>query len=376
MSAAGAQRAGRPFVGLVAVAAVWILIRFATFQPALPDGGIPMRLSIVSIPQSPAPVTAEPGSESVPGRRTLSYPQRVDLRAASTSDASQAGVAYPRRVALEAPTSVEAEPVRAVSAPTYAAAHGAIFLSVLSRVPNAALPARLASSTVQPGDVAVPRRSIRRWSIDAWAFVRQDSSRAGFGLRPGTLGASQVGYVARYSPAPESKFKPAIYSRLTKALIDSGETDTALGVQLRPVPALPVNFHGEVRATAVQGRSFVRPAVFATGGFYDVPLGFGLTSRGYVQGGYVGGEFATGFIDGHVLAERRLLDRYGFDMRIGGGAWGGAQQGVSRLDVGPVASYTFTIADKPVRLQADYRFRVAGNAEPADGASITLSTSF
>ena len=367
------DRAGRPVVGLVAMAAAWIAIRVVTVAPVPPEEAA-ARVAFVSKNSATRSADVAERERAARSGTPVAYPQRVDLRAATVGDVVERP--YPERVALAAPTAVEPTVVPAPAPATTAAAHGAIFLSLFSSVPVAVLSNMAATSTARTGEVAVPRERSRRWSLDAWAFVREGSSRAGFGPRPGTLGASQTGYVARYSPAPDSRFRPAVYTRLAKALIEGGETDTALGVQIRPIPGLPINLHGEVRATDVQSRSFIRPAVFATSGFYDVPLGLGFTGRGYAQGGYVGGDFATGFVDGHALAERSILRESGIDMRIGGGVWGGAQQGVSRVDVGPMASYTFRVANKAVRFQADYRFRVAGDAEPADGASLTLSTSF
>lgn len=60
-------------------------------------------------------------------------------------------------------------------------------------------------------------------------------------------------------------------------------------------------------------------------------------------------------------------------MKAGAGAWGAAQSGVTRLDVGPQASVRFPAN---LTLAADWRFRVAGDAAPASGPTLTLSTDF
>ena len=113
--------------------------------------------------------------------------------------------------------------------------------------------------------------------------------------------------------------------------------------------------------------------------FHHVPLGFQV--RGYAQAGWVGGDYATAFVDGQIVADREVA---AFDLgktrdgslRVGGGAWGGAQRNAERLDAGPSASLVVPVADAPVRLSVDYRFRILGDAEPDSGVAVTLSTGF
>ena len=223
------ERAGRPVVGLVAMAAAWIAIRVVTVAPVVPEEA-DARVAFVSTSNATRSADVAERESGVRGGTLVTYPQRVDLRTASIGDDVERP--YPERVALAPPTAVESSVLEAPAPATTAAAHGAIFLSLFARVPVAVLSNMAATSTAQPGEVAVPRERSRRWSLDAWAFVRENSRQAGFGPRPGTLGASQTGYVARYSPAPDSRFRPAVYTRLAKALIEGGETDTALGVQI------------------------------------------------------------------------------------------------------------------------------------------------
>ena len=64
------------------------------------------------------------------------------------------------------------------------------------------------------------------------------------------------------------------------------------------------------------------------------------------------------------------------ELRAGAGAWGGAQKGAARLDIGPSASVDFRIGPANGRAQIDYRVKVAGDAEPGDGVAFTLSTGF
>src|SRR5690606_21417691 len=107
-------------------------------------------------------------------------------------------------------------------------------------------------------------------------------------------------------------------------------------------------------------------------------VGLPLGARGelYLQGGYVGGEFATAFVDGQARIERPLGRLGETELTAGAGAWGGAQKGAARLDIGPSAALTFRLGDGRGRVAADYRFRVVGEAEPASGPALTLSAGF
>jgi len=103
---------------------------------------------------------------------------------------------------------------------------------------------------------------------------------------------------------------------------------------------------------------------------------FGVRGEAYVQAGYVGGRFATAFVDGQARAERRVARLGEAEITAGTGAWGGAQKGAGRLDIGPTAAVSFRLGEARGRVAADYRFRVAGEAEPKSGPALTLSAGF
>ena len=107
----------------------------------------------------------------------------------------------------------------------------------------------------------------------------------------------------------------------------------------------------------------------------DLPLR--MRSEFYLQAGYVGGNFASAFADGLLRVDRRLVRLGRGDLRAGGGIWGGAQRGASRLDIGPSAVIAMPVGDRAgARLGIDWRFRVAGNAAPSSGPAVTLSAGF
>ena len=61
------------------------------------------------------------------------------------------------------------------------------------------------------------------------------------------------------------------------------------------------------------------------------------------------------------------------NLSAGFGAWGGAQPGLSRLDVGPRASLR---VGTRMRVHLDYRLNLAGNAKPGSGGVVTLAGDF
>jgi len=77
------------------------------------------------------------------------------------------------------------------------------------------------------------------------------------------------------------------------------------------------------------------------------------------------------FVDGAARLSRRIGA-----VEVGGGAWGAAQPGASRLDAGPSLSWRLPVRDANLRLQADWRFRIAGDAAPRSGPALTLAADF
>ncbi|WP_181815653.1 hypothetical protein [Alteripontixanthobacter maritimus] len=245
---------------------------------------------------------------------------------------------------------------------------------------NPAGPAGWLASTIQN---AQPGQAQDRWSLDSWLFVRQGSggvgsAQAGPGM--GAYGGSQAGAVLRYRLRPNSRFRPAFYARATSALGTAADFDDRIeaagGLSLRPLPSLPLAAYAEARVSRIAGQTELRPAAFVVTELAPQSLPLGMTAETYGQAGYVGGAFATAFADGQV---RVTGDAASFDLgklRAGAGAWGGAQKGAYRIDIGPTAHLDMRLGGAAARIAASYRVRVAGDAVPDTGAAITLSTSF
>ena len=218
-----------------------------------------------------------------------------------------------------------------------------------------------------------------RGSGDAWLLLRQDTTTPFVSGRP-SYGRSQAGAVIRYRLASESALRPEAYLRASAALAGAREQEVAAGLSARLLAGLPVRFAAEARVEKTGLGTRLSPAAFAVTEFPPLGLPLGARAEVYAQGGYVGGQFATAFVDGQARLEHPLLRRGEIELSAGVGAWGGAQKDAARLDIGPTAAVSFRLGPGSSRARgrvaADYRFRVAGDAEPSSGPALTLSAGF
>ena len=282
-----------------------------------------------------------------------------------------------------------AEPARA--APVRAAiGHSMLLAAGLSQMElPPALLAYLQGAAARPGvpaaaplPLAAPARAnpeTRRWSTDGWLLLRRDMAQGLSGPfvagRP-SYGRSQAGAVVRYSLAPSSPLRPLAYLRASTALAGAREQEVAAGFSVRPLPGVPLRVAAEARVGETDRGARLRPAAYAVTELPPLELPLGARAEVYLQGGYVGGEFATAFVDGQARIERPLGRLGETELSAGAGAWGGAQKGAARLDIGPSAALTFRLGEGRGRVAADYRLRVAGEAAPASGPALTLSAGF
>lgn len=200
----------------------------------------------------------------------------------------------------------------------------------------------------------------RSWAGSAWLFLR---GRAGPALAPGgTLGGSQAGGRITYAVARGGVMSARAYLPLEVP----EQAEIAVGVDLQPVPALPLRVLLERRErVGPQGRSAFSATLY--GGVSDRSIVGPIQVDAYAQAGMVGLRARDLFADGsarlHVRAGRA---------KIGAGAWAAAQPGAERLDIGPTVSLSTPVGN----VQADWRFRVGGDARPGSGLAVTLSADF
>lgn len=247
----------------------------------------------------------------------------------------------------------------------------------IAAVPSA--PAVVASPDAQnvpsatvPGTPAQRQRS--RWSLSAWTLWRGEA-RPSLAQAP-LLGGAQGGIRLDYRLWDRGSRSLSLYGRVTRALERPFAEEAAMGVAVRPIEKAPVTVMVERRQRlGAGGRSGF--AVLAAGGFGPAPLSSRLEAEGYAQAGAVFSSDAAAFADGRMALGYRLTPARGkVDVAVGMAISGGAQPGVSRLDIGPEVRVRLPVAGGHVRLAAEWRQRIAGPARPASGPAITLVADF
>lgn len=394
-------RRGQPLVVLGLMMAGWIGARAVIIEAGRNDdddasqvqmAGAENGLQGVMTASTHAPTVAlrpmlisSAHAASRPAKNRVATPPREVWSEAALSQAQSkppatAPMLAPVQPEVMAPLAPVAPP-RRLSA-RVAAGHQMLYLAGLAQLNMPEL------ATLDSDVPAKPPRArgapLPRWSGDAWLFWRKGGN--GFNLPgaglpwvnlpSGAYGASQAGAVIRYRLAPSSGHRPALYLRGSTGLQRPRGEELAGGLMLRPLAGVPVSAMAELRVTRTLTGTVTRPAVALVSELAPIRLPLGFKAETYVAGGYVGGTGATPFVDGQLRLEQRLAKAGPFELSAGGGAWGGAQRGAQRLDLGPSASLTVPIGPVGSRLSADWRFRVAGNAAPNSGPALTLSAGF
>ena len=419
MSAITAKRRGQPLLFLVVLLGGWLALRVAVWQPpfevvptlrALQDSALTrLRKGVAAVKPSlaaPAALSTQAKASERDSVPILEWPALARPLPAIIPREVPAGL--PRAASDEGVQPSSRMDEQASAAPSgYSTARLAVGHALLTAMglSQMQLPPALAAlvdlgrrsigrtsaaglaerALASPESVAPPARlasassGASRWSADAWLLARDDSVRASAPANQPSYGRSQAGAVLRYRLAPSSTHAPQAYVRASGALKAPHDAELAGGLSARPIGSLPVRLAAEVRVVDTQGGADVRPAAYAVTELPPFELPLGTRGEVYAQAGYVGGDFATGFVDGQARITRDLarLDRAGRSLlSAGAGAWGGAQKGAKRLDVGPSAAVSFSVGQVFSRLAVDYRVRVAGDAQPRSGPALTLSAGF
>ncbi len=404
MSRPARRLRGQPLAAFSLLLGLWVVARVVTWEPLLADrveaasrpAGAVAHHSQIPAARVPAPVTVpisvglsanrgptvwtRHGATLAPAASVPVFVPRLD-EPLPVAGADRAPLGQPPvQPLVQSPVTPLPKAQPGLLSPRIAAAHQMAWLAGIAQLP---LPPEAAAALARrAGGVPLPAGPVAhgapRWSADGWLLLRQGG---GAGASPGgallpALGASQVGAVVRYRLAPDSAHRPALYLRASSALHQPRGEELAAGIALRPLPRLPVAAMAEARLTQTGAGLRLRPAAALVTELPPVELPGGLRGEAYVQAGYVGGAGATAFVDGQARIEAPLASIGQFRLRAGAGAWGGAQKGANRLDVGPTATIAVPLGSGGGRLSADWRFRVAGNAAPTSGPALTLSAGF
>jgi hypothetical protein len=223
------------------------------------------------------------------------------------------------------------------------------------------------------------RQLSQRWSGDVYTLTRAPGpvSAAAAPL----LGGGQSGSTLAFALNPLGKRRLSVVVRNTAANDAptlTGQAAVGLRWQLRPglsisaerlVALGPLARNGWTLRVAggLAGRVVPRLARRSVPVEWQVYGEAGVIDDG---NGY-GGVEARAAVPLLRLGKGRLL--------AGGGAWGGAQTGIEaayRVDVGPSLSWQRPVGRSTLTINADWRFRVTGNAFPESGPALTVAASF
>ena len=372
-----ASHKGQPLVAMAGILVCWTAVRVLawTMDPPTSHLAMPAAVAAAQVSGSKAQLgePAKPaGLIRAADAPVIALPWHAPQLplAAPIMDSIPAVEALPAAASPIAPSPIAA-PAQPQPNPTLAGGHQLLFLSALSMLP---LPPELIPTRMP---LAPVKAKGQPWSADAWLLLRRDGGPASLAANGGSYGASQIGAVLRYRLDTNSPRKPAAYLRVSAALNGSRDQEAALGFSVRPISGLPIVAMAEGRASRSAAGTQIRPAAMIVTELPAAKLPLGMRGEAYGQAGYVGGKSPSAFIDGQVRIDRKVFSIDRAEMRAGAAIWGGAQRGVSRLDIGPSASLSLPIADRAVaRLSADWRFRIAGRAAPASGPALTLSAGF
>jgi hypothetical protein len=207
-----------------------------------------------------------------------------------------------------------------------------------------------------------------RLQLSSWALLR---GRQGQLLGPaslangGQLGGSQAGARLTYA------FTRQIAASLrTNSDVGRRGAEFAAGLRVQPLVSLPVWVTAERRqrlGRTSTGRNAW--AIFAETGLYQRPMPWQFNLDAYLQSGVVGVKSRDWFVDGAIALTRPVYKNFSGGM----GVWGGAQPGLYRIDAGP--RLTMKVRNN-IRMHLDYRYKLAGNAQPGSGPAITLAADF
>lgn len=226
------------------------------------------------------------------------------------------------------------------------------------------LPDRRRSIAIPAGNPIIPQKHLDRLHLSAWALLRGHNG-SGSLATGGTLGGSQAGARLTYALDP----RLALSLRSSSPVGGARGGEVAAGVRVTPFPSLPVAITAERRQAIGRygGRSAF--ALFLEGGLYQSPLPWDFRLDAYAQAGVVGLNSRDLFADGGLSVLRPV---YG-PVSVGMGLWGGAQPNLYRVDAGPRLSVRVR---RNMRVDLDWRQRVAGQAEPGSGPALTLAADF
>ncbi|PXA84342.1 hypothetical protein DMC47_40415 [Nostoc sp. 3335mG] len=226
---------------------------------------------------------------------------------------------------------------------------------------------RAGGLTEAAGIIAPP--STKRWSGSAWAFLRGGGRATA--LSPGQVGGGQAG--ARILYRLDGHLSAA--ARISTAIGGARQTEAAFGLDWKPVDKIPIHLMAE-RRVAIDSGGRNAWTLGTAGGVDDVRIAPGWRLDGYGEAGVVGTHRRDLYADCAMRIARAVDIGGGKSLAIGGGAWGAAQPGATRIDLGPSVVLRLPVDHHAVAVALDWRERVLGHAKPGSGLALTIATDF
>lgn len=218
----------------------------------------------------------------------------------------------------------------------------------------------------------------RKFPLEIYAY---SFWRAG-GPAPGQIGNGQYGgsqsaviasYPLRHFKTGGKAAQLSLVGRAAIAHANIAERELAAGLRWRPLQRLPFHLTAERRFRHGRADAF---AAYLAGGVDAIPLPLEFKLDSYAQGGFVSGKSGGMFADFNARADRQVKQAGPATIAAGASIWGGGQDDIFRVDLGPSLRADVAMGGANFRLTADWRFRIAGKAKPGNGPAVTLSTSF
>lgn len=343
---------GRPLRFLASLTGGWVLLRFALIWHD--TGSLSQAVRGVLPLPTRAIAAADPPAERAP----------VATVARITRRAGPATPHIPEAFAQAPITPVVADPMRVQMALIAMTRFGApIDTSPAPAAAAQGLPYPPSNTRTMLGGTSIANRL----SVSSWMIARSGLGGGATALAPqlgGTQGGIRVDYTIRNGIAATA--------RVAAPAAGAGR-ELSVGVAFRP-KGVPLRLVAEQRMALDGGRG--GPALGVSGGVDAVPVAAGFSLQGYAQAGTILRDGMEHYADGSARATRQVGAIGGIAIDAGAGAWGGAQRGVARLDLGPSVGAVVPVAGRRLRLAVEWRQRVAGHARPGSGPALALGTDF